>query len=81
MDLGRYLQLACKQDYTQRVDIQDDEEEVPIEDTKVPEYEFTDDEMEDLRHALSTLSTYDPASRGTPESVLRSPWFRSHDEV
>ena len=76
MDLDRYLRLAYDQDDAQLLDIKDDEDEIPIEEYEKPKREFRDGDLDVLSHTISGLLTYDPASRGTPETLLRSPWFK-----
>lgn len=77
MDVDRYLRLAYDQDYEQLYDLRDDEE-LLIEEYEKPMREFTDEELDSLSRTLRGLLTNDPESRGTPETLLRSPWFKGY---
>jgi serine/threonine-protein kinase SRPK3 len=76
IDLDRYLRLAYDQDDAQLIDIGDDEDDYQIEEYKKPKREVVDAELDALSYTISGLLAYGPASRGTPETLLRSPWFR-----
>ncbi|KAI9840326.1 MAG: hypothetical protein M1837_001773 [Sclerophora amabilis] len=88
MDLERYLRLAYDQDDAQLLDIaeeddDDGEDEIPIEDYEKAKRELSDEELGVLGDTLRRLLTYLPASRGSPETLLRSPWIqgRQADEA
>ena len=78
LQLDRWLQLAYDQDYEKLLDMEEDEEDFPMEEYEKPMREFTDEDLDTLGHTLRGLLTYNPASRGTPEALLRSPWFERH---
>lgn len=73
MDLDRYLWLSYNQYDVQLLDIQDDE--FPIEEYEKAVRDLTDEDLDSLNDILRGLITYHPASRGSPETLLRSPWF------
>lgn len=77
MDVDRYLRLAYDQDDEQLYELGDDEE-LLIEEYEKAKREFTDKELDSLSRTLRGLLTNDPESRGTPETLLRSPWFEGY---
>ncbi|KAI9671512.1 MAG: hypothetical protein M1817_003564 [Caeruleum heppii] len=74
--VDRYLRLAYSKEFEELLDLAAYEEGLAIQEHQKPRPEFTDDELEDLTQTLLGLLSYDPTSRGTPESVLRSRWFK-----
>lgn len=70
--LDRYLRLAYSQDDAQLIEMEADEDDYPIEDYEKAKPEFTDAELDAISDIISRLLTYVPASRGTPETLLRS---------
>ena len=74
INLDRYLRLSYDQDDSQLLDIQDDD--FPIKECEKAMRKITDEELDSLSDVLRKLITYHPASRGSPETLLRSPWFK-----
>jgi hypothetical protein len=75
MTLDRYLQLNYDQDDDQLLDFEE-QEEIPIEEYEKPEPEFTGEELSALSRVLSRLLSYDPTSRGTPETLQNVLWYK-----
>lgn len=71
--LDRYLRLAYDQDDAALIEA--DEDDYPIEEYEKAKGELTDAELAALSVTLSSLLTYEPTSRNTPDALLRSPWF------
>ena len=71
MTFDRYLQLNYDHDDDQLLDFED-QEEIPIEEYEKPHREFTDEELKALSRVLSWLLSYDPTSRGTPETLQKA---------
>ena len=70
MTFDRYFQLNYDQDDDQLMVFDDEEEEeIPIEEYEKPPREFTDGELRILSRILSKLLSYNPVSRGTPETL------------
>lgn len=74
MSLDLYLRLAYYQD--DALYIEDDEEGLLDEEYEKLTPEFTSGQLDCLSLVLSALLAYEETSRGTPETVFRSPWFK-----
>lgn len=78
MDLDRYLRLTYDQDDDALFEMEEDE--IPVEEYEKAKRDLTDAELDALSTMLSNLLTYDPTLRGTPDMLLRSPWFKGQGE-
>ena len=78
--LDRYLRIAYDQDYAQFYDLDEDELEGESGEHERPIQEFTGGDLDALSRTLRKVLCYDPMSRGTPETLLCSPWFKGQLE-
>lgn len=75
IDLDQYLCLAYDQEYTELLDLENDEDEIPMEEYEKPIRELDDGELQRLSLTLRRLLLYNPPARDTLRDLLHSPWF------